>query len=77
MKMAHRKRRFLMGFAVDPAEFIRKFVAASAREVREHGGVATEMSAADNFKLPWALESAVHYLSLLAAQEQQASNAAR
>jgi hypothetical protein len=65
LKSAQRKRTFLMGFAAEPVEFIRKLVAASAKEVREHGGNAVEMSAADNFKWPWAQEAAIHYLESL------------
>jgi hypothetical protein len=49
-----------MGFAANPVEYIQKLVAASATEVREFEGQYYQISAAENFKKPWAQEAAVH-----------------
>jgi predicted ATPase len=57
-----------MGFAYNPVEYIHKLVAASATEVRhthtERGDqVVHQISASENFALPWAQEAAIHFLT--------------
>ena len=85
-KAAQRKRSFLLGFATEPEVFVRKLVAASAKDVRTPTAVgasaapdiskAVELSAADNFKQPWAQEAAIHYLDRLESARRKAEEPA-
>lgn len=65
-----------LGFATDPAAFIRRTVAASAQEVRELDGQAVQISSADHFKQPWAQEAAIQYLYSVEQREASAAAAA-
>lgn len=77
IKAAEDRRRTFMGFATDPAAFIRRVVAASAQEVRELDGQAVQTSSADHFKQPWAQEAAIQYLYGVEQREAAAAAARR
>jgi hypothetical protein len=71
LRGCQRRRRFLQGFATDPADFERRFVACTSKEVRDYQGAAVEMSSAEHFKQPWAQEAAVHYLQYRERMKRQ------
>lgn len=62
LKDCQRRYNFLMGFAAGPVEFMQKLVAASAKDVHEHGNEIRQISATESFQQPWAQEAVVHYL---------------
>lgn len=68
-RSSHKRYKALMGFAANPVDYIHKFIAASALEVRgsAHTGsqeaTAVAITGSENFTLPWAHEAAVHLLT--------------
>ena len=71
-RQVQRKRRFLLGYARDPASFIRRLIAASGRDVRQRmDGSLVQVPTAELFKQPWAQEAACFHLFQLESAQQQ------